>query len=352
MRAERWLMMGLLCCMPAVRPGASAVSTAQTGPRFSPPAPPAAAIQRLIGQYGPPEAPLTIYEAAGRLVADGDGLRHALLRRAGGHRFVTESGESAPRAATLDFAGEGSRPAVAIALNGTRLPRRDFGDEVMRHIRAGVHADRSALRAQALRATPPREPAPVRPDDLVDLAAVDASMHFDIRYATTNNFMGFPLYDRPGAYLQRPAAEALGRVARNLAPRGYGLVIHDAYRPWFVTKMFWDATPDTAHVFVADPATGSRHNRGCAVDLTLYELATGKVVTMTGRYDEMSPRSFADYSGGTSRERWLRDLLRQSMEQQGFLVYPQEWWHFDYRDWHDYGIGNVPFERLEAAHSG
>ena len=127
---------------------------------------------------------------------------------------------------------------------------------------------------------------------------------------------------------------------------GYGLLIHDGYRPWFVTRMFWDATPDYAHVFVADPAKGSRHNRGCAVDLTLYELKTGQAIEMTGQYDEMSPRSFADYRGGTSRQRWLRDLLRREMEAQGFSVYPQEWWHFDYSRWADYGIGTASFSDL------
>ena len=129
---------------------------------------------------------------------------------------------------------------------------------------------------------------------------------------------------------------------------GYGLLIHDGYRPWFVTKMFWDATPESAHMFVADPTQGSRHNRGCAVDLTLYELKSGNAVEMTGRYDEMSPRSYADYVGGTSRQRWFRELLRGEMEAQGFTVYPEEWWHFDYQDWSDYAIGTATFSQLGA----
>ena len=113
-----------------------------------------------------------------------------------------------------------------------------------------------------------------------------------------------------------------------------------------VTKLFWDASPEMGHVFVADPSKGSRHNRGCAVDLTLYDLKTGREVVMTGRYDEMSQRSFADYVGGTSRQRWLRDLLRGAMETEGFVVYPQEWWHFDYKDWSDYAIGTATFSEL------
>src|SRR5439155_8681686 len=100
------------------------------------------------------------------------------------------------------------------------------------------------------------------------------------------------------------------------------------------------------HEFVADPAKGSRHNRGCAVDLTLYELSTGREVEMTGVYDEMSERSYPNYNGGMTEQRRLRDLLRAEMEKQGFTVYDTEWWHFDYRDWQHYAIGNEPFERL------
>ena len=99
--------------------------------------------------------------------------------------------------------------------------------------------------------------------------------------------------------MQRPAAEAVVRVHRALASQGYGLLIHDAYRPWWVTKVFWEATPPSMREFVADPAQGSRHNRGCAVDLTLYDLRTGEAVQMPGVYDEMSPRSYPNYAGGT-----------------------------------------------------
>src|SRR5262249_39688042 len=148
------------------------------------------------------------------------------------------------------------------------------------------------------------------------------------------------------AFMQRPAAMALVRAHQKLEKSGYGLLIHDGYRPWFVTKMFWDATPEKFHLFVADPEQGSRHNRGCAVDLTLYDRKTGKVVVMTGGYDEMSDRSWPDYPGGTSRQRWQRDLLRRAMEAEGFSVYEAEWWHFDYKDWKKYPILNVAFEKL------
>jgi D-alanyl-D-alanine dipeptidase len=208
-----------------------------------------------------------------------------------------------------------------------------------------------SLREKALRLSPPEEPGPFRKPELVELSTLDASIHLDIRYASSNNFLGTPVYTEARAFLQMPAALALRKVAEKLKPLGYGLLIHDAYRPWYVTKIFWDATPASGKIFVADPQKGSKHNRGCAVDLTLYDLATGQPVEMPGLYDEMSPRSFPTFPGGTSLQRWHRDLLRRAMESEGFTVNESEWWHFDYKDWKSYPILNVPFEKLTSAHA-
>ena len=113
-----------------------------------------------------------------------------------------------------------------------------------------------------------------------------------------------------------------------------------------IVRQLETATPDSLRLFVADPSQGSRHNRGAAVDLTLYDRSTGQPVEMPGVYDEFSPRSFPHYPGGTSRQRWHRELLRQAMEVEGFAVYPAEWWHFDYGDWRRFRIGNSTFEEL------
>jgi serine beta-lactamase-like protein LACTB len=201
---------------------------------------------------------------------------------------------------------------------------------------------------KAAKATkPPEEKRPLlRKPDLVDVAALDKTIKLDIRYASANNFLGTPFYGAAKAFMQKPAAESLARVHKQLAKQGYGLLIHDAYRPWYVTKTFWDATPPEHHQFVADPLKGSRHNRGCAVDLTLYDLKTGKPVQMVGGYDEMTDRSYPDYIGGTSEQRWHQELLRRAMESAGFDVYEAEWWHFDFRDWQSYPILNVTFEDL------
>ena len=195
-------------------------------------------------------------------------------------------------------------------------------------------------------ARPPQEKGDFKKSDLVELVKLDSTIRLDIRYATSKNLVGRAVYTQARAFLQRPAAEALVNVNQELAPLGYRLLIFDGYRPWSVTKVFWDITSKENKQFVANPKKGSRHNRGCAVDLSLYEIASGKEVSMPGEYDEMSPRSYPAYPGGTPQQRAMRDLLRRKMEQNGFTVFDAEWWHFDYKDWKSYRIQNIPFEKL------
>lgn len=226
---------------------------------------------------------------------------------------------------------------------GSLGPRQEISDGVF-HLKPQRPIEE--LRVEALRATPPAETGQFRKPDLLELVKLDPTIRLDIRYATNENFLSTPLYTQARAFLQRPAAEALVRANQRLHAEGYGVLIHDAYRPWYVTKMFWDATPDDKKIFVADPATGSKHNRGCAVDLSLYDIKTGREVSMPSVYDEMTPRAFADYPGGSAEERQHRFVLRTAMESEGFTVYPNEWWHFDYKDWKEYPIMNVRFEEL------
>lgn len=255
--------------------------------------------------------------------------RIALHRGAATHRrLYSMRGSTGPRCQACDLAirrHEGSagislRAALFIALLG-------FG---------------SAVRAQE----PPKEAGTFRNPDLVELTKLDRSIKLDIRYATSNNFLGRPVYTEARAFLQRPAAEALVRANKALRKKGYGLIIHDGYRPWSVTKIFWDATPADKKEFVADPSQGSRHNRGCAVDLSLFDLKNGKEVTMPSGYDEMTERSHINFAGGSDEQRRLRDLLRAAMEAEGFAVYEPEWWHYDYKDWKEYPILNIAFSQI------
>jgi len=194
---------------------------------------------------------------------------------------------------------------------------------------------------------PPSTPEATRKADLVELIKLDKTIKLDIRYAGTNNFLGKPVYKEARAFLQRPAAESLLEAHRELQKSGYGLLIHDGYRPWTITKLFWDMTSGVQREFVADPKTGSKHNRGCAVDLTMYDLKTGRAVEMPSGYDEMTPRAYPDYTGGTAEARARRDLLRKAMESHDFTVEPNEWWHFNYKDWKEYPILDIAFSEIK-----
>jgi D-alanyl-D-alanine dipeptidase len=198
---------------------------------------------------------------------------------------------------------------------------------------------------------PPQEQGPFREPELVELVSLDPTLHLDIRYATSDNLAKRPVYREARAFLQRPAAEALIRAHHSLKVKGYGLLIFDGYRPWSVTKIFWDITPPEKHLFVANPVEGSKHNRGCAVDLSLYDLKTSRPIEMPSTYDEMSERSYPTYQGGTAAQRAARDPLRSAMERQGFTVYPTEWWHFDYKGWNQYPILNLSFSEIKTGKS-
>jgi len=181
---------------------------------------------------------------------------------------------------------------------------------------------------------------------LVELVKLSKSIKLDIRYATDNNFVGRQVYPEARAFLQRPAAEAVVRVHKKLKEQGLGLVIFDGYRPWTITKLFWEVTPEEKRKFVANPETGSKHNRGCAVDLSIYDRKTGRLIDMPSGFDEFTERASPNYTGGTETERANRDLLRRLMEAEGFTVNVNEWWHFDYQNWQDYAIYDIPFSEI------
>ena len=189
---------------------------------------------------------------------------------------------------------------------------------------------------------PPAEKGPFRQPNLVELIRLDPTLKLDIRYASANNFVGQPVYDSGRAFLQRQAAEALARAHRKAKARGYGFLVLDAYRPWEVTRLFWERFPHF-RPYLADPAQGSRHNRGCAVDLTLFDLRTGYEIQMPSVYDDFSERAHPGYGGGTASQREARNLLRKLMESEGFSVYENEWWHFDCKEWREYPIMNIRF---------
>jgi zinc D-Ala-D-Ala dipeptidase len=244
-----------------------------------------------------------------------------------------------PRVPRADFNAEGrNSPCIAAVKNQSMKP----------FFRKYLPCLLLLIYSTAFAQGPPQEAGPFRKPDLVEIIKVDPTIKLDIRYATKNNFLGRRVYKEARAFLQRPAAEALVRVNQALRKQGYGLMIFDGYRPWSVTKIFWDATPEDKKIFVADPSKGSRHNRGCAVDLSIFDLKTGLIVKMPSEYDEMTERAHINYACSTPESARLRNLLRTAMEAEGFAVYEPEWWHYDYKDWKEYTIMNVKFSEIRA----
>jgi D-alanyl-D-alanine dipeptidase len=297
----------------------------------------------LIGEYGAGESIVIVLEDGGRLFVRRDKASDALREISRNTFEVVSDPRKGERVAfTRDASGRGT----TMQFGGLRFLRRKIEPESGNQLHVQPLRPVPELMEEALAAQPPAEDGEFRRTDLVELTKLDSTIRLEIRYATTNNFLGTVFYSQPRAFMQRPAAEAVVRANTRLHVLGYGLLIHDAYRPWYVTKVFWDATPDDKKVFVADPSKGSRHNRGCAVDLTLYDLKTKKPIEMVSTYDETTARAYPDYPGGASLQRWHRALLRAAMEAEGFTVYEAEWWHFDYKDWRKYLIGHLKFEQI------
>ena len=199
--------------------------------------------------------------------------------------------------------------------------------------RFAPHSDEewAKLRAEAAAAAMPAALAVGQQVELVDASTI-AGVKLDSVYGRADNCFGAPLYPSEKLYVGQEAAAALDRVQRHLAAFGYGLVLWDAYRPWSVSKLANLALPADSKGMLEDPETkGSAHNTGNAVDVSLYDLATGEQVEMISGFDEPSFRQFASYAGGTSRQRYLRDLLCEAMELYGFKGIEMEWWHFDYK---------------------
>jgi CubicO group peptidase (beta-lactamase class C family)/D-alanyl-D-alanine dipeptidase len=318
--------------------------------RIEEPCPPAgpARFKPLIGEYGWDYNPLYIFEDRGQLWCLIEWFYFYPLTEISANVFAFPD-EGLYHGEQLVFVREGDKPATHVVAASVRFNRRNISLEDGATFRIRPLASVEELEKLARQASPPHEPRALRKPDFVALTSLDPTIKTDIRYATTNNFMGVVFYDKPRAFMQRPAAEAVVRAHRWLRDKGYGLMIHDAYRPWYVTKMFWEGTPPHLRDFVANPELGSKHNRGCAVDLTLFDLATGEAVLMVAGYDEMSPRSYPFYPGGTARQRWHRKLLHDAMHREGFSIQPNEWWHFDYKDWEQYPIANVGFDEIEEA---
>lgn len=309
------------------------------------PMPVSAQLKDYLGEYGWDHNILYVLEREGQLYALIEWFFYYPLRSLGNDVFAFPD-DGLYQGETLTFSRDRSGRISNASLEGVVFERRRVGPEEGDVFQITPVRPVEEIRSAAYNAAPPVEEGDFREPELVEITSLEPGIQLDIRYATSNNFMGVPFYTQARAFLQRPAAEALARAHQSLEAEGLGIIVYDGYRPWQVTKMFWDATPDSLRIFVANPANGSRHNRGCAVDIGLYDLNTGMPVEMPSGYDEFTSRAFPHYPGGTSISRYHRELLRDAMEEEGFSVYEAEWWHFDYNDWREYPLMNDEFSAI------
>ena len=182
--------------------------------------------------------------------------------------------------------------------------------------------------------------------ELVDLEKTISGIVLDIRYATANNFTKEKIYNLPKAYARKPVAEALKKAQEQFQKLGFGIKVFDAYRPYKATVRFYEVYKDTT--YVASPYRGSRHNRGCAIDMTLIDLKTGKELRMPTEYDSFRKDAWPSTPVADPEIRKNRELLISIMEKNGFRVNSSEWWHFDFIGWKRYEVLDIDFEELSG----
>jgi len=181
--------------------------------------------------------------------------------------------------------------------------------------------------------------------ELIDLEKFIPGIVLDIRYATTNNFTGELIYNLSKAYARKPVAESLKKAQAELAKHGVGIKIYDAYRPYSATVKFYEVYRDTT--YVASPYKGSRHNRGCAIDMTLIDLKTGKELVMPTEYDSFKKEAWPTTPVKDPVIKKNRELIISVMHKHGFKVNASEWWHFDFTGWQKFEVMDIDFEELE-----
>ena len=181
--------------------------------------------------------------------------------------------------------------------------------------------------------------------ELVNLEKGIPGLILDIRYATTNNFTGQKIYKLARAYARRPVAEALKKAQTEFNALGVTAKMYDAYRPYKATVKFYEEYHDTT--YVASPYKGSRHNRGCALDMTIVDSKTKQELKMPTGYDSFQKEAWPTTPVADENVRKNRDLLIHVMEKHGFKVSASEWWHFDFVGWQRFEVMDIDFEQME-----
>lgn len=263
--------------------------------------------------------------------------------------LMNEAGPITGSEANVSFERDKDGYGITCKVGGHRYSRYFLGTsngENALPFRIPAVNDWEKLRSDADKAAMPAALAAGTQAQLVNLANISGLKLVSV-YAGSDNCFGAPLYKSPNMYLADEATAALEKVNKELNTWGYGIMVWDAYRPWAISKLAYLALPDNKKFMLEDPdAKGSVHNTGLAVDVSLYDLATGNPVEMISGFDEPSMRQYSSYAGGTEKQRYLRSLLREIMTKHGFSGIEMEWWHFEYGDCSKYAHLNLPLESL------
>lgn len=230
---------------------------------------------------------------------------------------------------TLNFDRDKEGRGVSVRLGEMNYNRRFTNGEDGKPFRIKVAKDVETLRKEAVSSSVPKHPY-AETAQLVELSTIVPELHYDLRYTTANNLFGVPVVLSKQAYLDRVAAQKLASVNEKLKAYGYGLLVWEAYRSWADFKLSVLLLDNKHKNMLPKAEQGFSHNTGRSIAVSLYDRATGEAVQMISDFDEITPAQYADYLGGTSLQRWQRDLLREQMENEGFTGSKTEWWHFDY----------------------
>jgi len=186
---------------------------------------------------------------------------------------------------------------------------------------------------------------------LIELKSIIPHIQYDLKYATKDNFTGVQLYPTitKHTYLRNDPAIALAKAAKELEEKGLGIWVWDAYRPYHVTVKFWNLIKDER--YVAHPAKGSGHNRGIAIDMTLYDLKTGAFLDMPTTFDDFSEKAHHGFEGISSTQKANRELLRVIMEKYGFIKFQTEWWHYYWPNGEQYDVLDFSFNQIKKINS-
>ncbi|HEY6063769.1 MAG TPA: M15 family metallopeptidase [Chitinophagaceae bacterium] len=198
-------------------------------------------------------------------------------------------------------------------------------------------------KADVYRAQVKKDPA----KKMVELRTFIPGIIYDLRYATTNNFMHQLMYPEKTTvtFMRLPATEALQKVQKELNETGLGVKIFDAYRPYSVSVKFWELVHDER--YVANPSKGSGHNRGIAVDLTIIDLKTGRELDMGTGFDNFTDTAHQTFTNLPEEILQNRGLLRSTMEKYGFKALDTEWWHFYLANGSSFEILDIGFKKLK-----